>query len=121
MTTQEVANQYYELARQSKWIDIQNGLYDEQVQSREPEHVASRGVQVITKGREALKAKGTAHRAMIEAVHSQFCSEPLVAGNFFSVVLKREVTYKNQPRTETEEIGVFEVKNGKVVSEQFFY
>jgi len=121
MTTQEVANQYYELARQSKWIDIQDGLYDEQVLSREPEHVASRGVQVITKGREALKAKGAAHRAMIDAVHSQYCSEPLVAGNFFSVVLRRDVTYKDKPRMETEEIGVFEVKDGKVVSEQFFY
>lgn len=121
MTTQEIANQYYELACQSKWIEIQDGLYDRQVLSREPEHAALRGVQVITKGLEALKAKGVAHRGMIETVHSQYCSEPLIAGNFFSVVLRRDVTYKDKPRMETEEIGIFEVKDGKVVSEQFFY
>jgi len=121
MTTQELAKRYYELASQSKWIEIQDGLYDEHVLSQEPEHAALRGVQVITKGRDALKAKGVAHREMIETVHSQYCSEPLIVGNFFSVVLKRDVTYKNKPRMETEEIGVFEVRDGKVVSEQFFY
>jgi hypothetical protein len=121
MTTQEVANRYYELACQSKWLEIQDELHDDNVICQEPEHVASRGVQVMTKGREAVKAKSIANRGMIETIHSQYCSEPIVGGNFFSVVLKRDVTFKNKPRMELEEICVFQVAEGKIISEQFFY
>ena len=121
MTTQEVANRYYELACQSKWVEILDELHDNSVICQEPEHVASRGVQVLTKGREAVKAKGAANREMIETIHSQYCSEPTVAGNFFSVVLKRDITFKGRPRMTLEEICVFQVTDGKIVSEQFFY
>jgi len=76
---------------------------------------------IITTGREAIKAKGAARRTTIEAIHSYTCSEPIVAGEFFSVVLKQEVTFKGQSRITLEEIGVFQVKGGKVVKEQFFY
>lgn len=121
MTTQEVANRYYELACQSKWIEIQDELHDDNVILQEPEHAVSRGLQVMTKGREAVNAKGIANREMIEALHSQYCSEPTVAGNFFSVALKRDVTFKGKPRVKLEEICVFRVTEGKIISEQFFY
>ena len=121
MTTQEIANRYYELASQGKWTEIQDGFHADNVISQEPEHAASRGVQVITKGKEAIKAKSVANRQKIEAVHSQYCSEPTVAGDFFTVVLKRALTFKNGPRMDTEEICVFQVKEGKIVLEQFFY
>jgi hypothetical protein len=44
-----------------------------------------------------------------------------VAGEFFSVVLKQDVTFKGKPRITLEEIGVFHVQDGKIVKEQFFY
>ena len=121
MTTQEIANRYYELAGQSKWIEIQDELHADTVVCQEPEHAALRGVQVMTKGREAVRAKGIANRELIETLHSQYCSEPTVAGNFFSVVLKREVTFKNKPRMNLEEICIFQVTEGKIISEQYFY
>jgi len=121
MTTQEVANRYYELASQKKWVEIQDEFHDDNVVCQEPEHAVSRGIQVLTKGKEAVKAKGAANRDMMEAQHSQYCSEPIVAGNFFSVVLKRDVTFKNKPRMQFEEVCVFQVKDGKIVLEQFFY
>jgi len=121
MTTQEIANRYYELAGQGKWTEIQDELHDDQVICQEPEHAVSRGLQVITKGREANKAKSAANREMIETLHHQYCSEPIVAGSFFSVVLKRDVTFRNRPRTNIEEICVFQVTGGKIVREQFFY
>jgi len=79
------------------------------------------GMAVITSGREAIKAKGIARRATMETMHSYSVSEPIVAGEFFSVVIKQEVTFKGKPRLSLEEIGVFQVKDGKVVKEQFFY
>ena len=121
MTTQEVAARYYELACQNKWIEIQDTLHDENIVSREPDHGVPAGIETITRGKAAVKAKTDAHRAMIETMHSRHTSEPLVAGNFFSIALKRDVTYKGRPRAISEEIAVIEVKNGKIVSETFFY
>jgi len=121
MTTQEVAARYRELMSESKFIEVQDTLYHEDVVCQEPEKAASMGFPVLTNGLEAVKAKGVARRAMIETRHSYTCSEPIVAGEFFSTVLKQDVTFKGQPRLTLEEIGVFHVKDGKVVKEQFFY
>ncbi len=121
MTTQETAARYHELISQRKFIEIQDTLYDENVVCQEPEKAALMGLAVFTNGREAIKAKGIARRATIETIHSYSCSEPIVAGEFFSVVLKQEVTFKGKPRVAIEEIGVFQVKNEKIVKEQFFY
>lgn len=121
MTTQEVANQYYELVNQNKQEQIINEFYSQNIVNREPEHIAVMGFPVITKGLDAVKAKSRARKEMIEQIHSGYCSEPVVCGNFFSVVLRRELTMKGKPRMSLEEIAVFEVKEGRIVSEQFFY
>jgi len=120
-TTQAIADRYYELASQSRWTEIQEELHHDAVICQEPAHAAARGVQVITEGKEALMAKSAHNRSMIETIHEQFCSVPQVAGDFFSIVLKRDITFKNRPRTQVEEIGVMHVKDGKIIHEQFFY
>jgi hypothetical protein len=85
------------------------------------EKATAMGLAVITQGKEAIKAKGVARRATIETIHSYHCSEPLVAGEFFSVVLRQDLTFKGRPRTTVEEIGIFQVRDGKIIKEQFFY
>jgi hypothetical protein len=121
MTTQETAARYRELMSERKFIEVQDTLYHEDVVCQEPEKAASMGFPVFTNGREAVKAKGVARRAMIETTHSYTCTEPIVAGEFFSVVLKQDLTFKGKPRIALEEVGVFQVKEGKVIKEQFFY
>ena len=121
MTTQEIATQYREWMNQRKFLEIQDTYYDAQVVSEESEKAAAMGMAVVTNGLDAVKAKGVARRATIETMHSYVCSEPLVAGDFFSVVLKQEVTFKGKPRMAIEEVAVFQVKNDKIVKEQFFY
>jgi hypothetical protein len=121
MTTQEIASRYYELASQRQIAEIHDNLYADDIVSQEPEKAAANGLAVITTGREAIKAKGAARRATIEAIHSYSCSTPIVAGEFFSVVLKQEVTFIGRPRLSLEEIAVFQVQNGRIVKEQFFY
>ncbi len=121
MTTQDIANRYYELASQAQWGKISEELHDDKVVCMEPEHMAAKGLPIKTEGKEALQAKAAANRQRIETLHTQYCSKPIVAGDFFSVELKRDVTFKNMSREQKEEIGVFRVKDGKIVSEQFFY
>jgi len=121
MTIQEIAARYHEMMNQRKFVEIQDTLYDEQVVNQEPEKAAAMGMPVHLTGREAVKAKGIARRATIETTHSYTCSEPVIAGDFFTVALRQDVTFKGKPRMTLEEIGVFQVKDGKVVKEQFFY
>jgi hydrogenase maturation factor HypE len=121
MTTQQVADRYYELAGQNKWSEIHETLHDENIVQRESENGRPAGIELETRGKAAVKAKSDAHRATIEAIHSRDTSKPLVAGNFFTTVLKRDVSYKGRPRINSEEIAVIEVKDGRIVSEAFFY
>jgi hypothetical protein len=121
MTTQEIASRYTQLANQSKWEQILEELHADNMVCREPEHAAQRGVQVLTEGKEAMKAKSARNRTMIQEIHSQTCSDPVVAGNFFTVALTRDVTFVNRPRVQLEEIGLFQVKDGRIISEEFFY
>lgn len=121
MTTQQVAARYYELAIQNKWSEIHETFHDEDIISKESEHGVPPGIDPITRGKAAVKAKGDTHRTMIEEIHSRYTSEPLVAGDFFSIVLRRDVTYKGKPREISEEIAVIGVKDGRIVSETFFY
>lgn len=121
MTTQELATRYRDLMNERKFLEIQDTLYAEDVICQEMEKATAMGLAIITRGKEAIKAKGIARRATIETMHSYFCSEPLVAGEFFTVILRQDVTFKGKPRATPEELGIFQVKDGKVVKEQFFY
>lgn len=121
MTTKEIAKRYYELMQQNKRNQIVDELYSQDIICKEPEWTIAMGVQTITKGLDAVLAKAKARMEMIEKVHSDSCSEPVVADKFFSVVLGRDLTLKGKPRMSINEIGVFEVKDGKIVLEHFFY
>jgi limonene-1,2-epoxide hydrolase len=121
MTTNEVAIRYYDLMQENKRGQIVDDLYSQDIVCKEPEHAITMGIPTITKGLDAVMAKSKARNEMIAEIHSDFCSEPIVAGNFFSVVLVRDVTMKGKPRMTLQEIGVFEVKGGKIVLEQFFF
>jgi len=121
MTTQEVANRYCKLMQQNKRSQITEELYSIDIVNKEPEHAIAMGVPTITKGLDAVLKKAKARMEMIEEVHSDFCSEPVVSDKFFSVALSRDITLKGKSRMNLHEIGVFEVKEGKIISEQFFY
>jgi hypothetical protein len=58
---------------------------------------------------------------MVEEVHGGWVSEPLVAGNHIAFGMGMDVTMKGKGRTKMDEIAVYEVKDGRIVKEQFFY
>ena len=118
MTTQEVANRMNELFKENKWMEAQDELFADEAVSIEPEN--SPGLKSV-KGKAAIKQKGDDFNAMVEDMHGGWVSEPLVAGNFISFGMGMDVTMKGQGRMKMDEIAVYEVKDGKVVREQFFY
>jgi hypothetical protein len=121
MTTQDVANRYMQLQKQGKWMEIQTELYSHDVISLEPEHAVNIGLPVVTKGLDAVITKGKNWSESIEQMHSGYCTEPLVAGNYFTVAMGFDATFKTAGRIKTDEIALFEVKDGKIIKEQFFF
>jgi len=118
MTTQEVANRFYELAQAGNWNQIQDELYSSDAKSIEPP--AAQGLQTVT-GLDKIKEKGRQWEAMTEQVHGGYCNEPQVAGNYFTCIMGTDITFKGQGRQKMEEVAVYEVRDGKIVSEQFFF
>lgn len=122
MTIKEVVARYMELEKQGKFEEIQNELYSKDIVCIEPEHAVNMGMQVVTKGLDAVIAKGKAWGQNIAEMHSGYTSEPIIAGNFFSVAMGFDATFKqDNQRRQLDEIAVFEVKDGKIIKEQFFF
>lgn len=119
MTTQEVADELVRLCRDGKFHEAVATLYGENIVSVEA--AAPPGGSRESKGLEAVKAKGAWWEANHE-VHSATVEGPLVAGSHFSTTFKMDVTFKPAGRrVQVEEIAVYQVADGKVVYEQFFY
>lgn len=121
MTTQQVAEHYLQLYKNGRVMEIYDELYSSDIVCNEPEHAAAMGIPTLTKGIIAVKAKSKARQELIQEVHSGYCSEPVVGGDYFSVAMGRDLTFKNGQRRKLEEIAVFGVKDGKIISETFFY
>lgn len=118
MTTQEVAKRLNELFKENKWNEAQEELFSDDAESIEPPH--SRGLQTV-KGKEAIKQKGIDFQNMVEEVHGGWCSEVLAGGNYLTCTMGLDCTMKGMGRMKMEEVCVYEVKDGKIVKEQFFY
>ena len=118
MTTQEVANRMNELFKENKWQEVQDELFADDVLSLEPEH--SQAVKTV-QGRDALKKKAQDFNGMIEEMHGGYSGEPIVAGNHIAIAMGMDVTMKGMGRVKMDEIAVYEVKDGKIVKEQFFF
>ena len=117
MTTQEVADRFYQLAQQGNFDQIQEELYDENVKSIEPANSNWQNVQGLDKVREKAKQ----WQEMTEEMHGGYTNKPQVAGNFFTCIMGMDVTIKGQGRMKMDEVALYEVKDGKIVLEHFFF
>jgi SnoaL-like domain len=118
MTTKDVANRLYELFKENKWMEAQQELFSNDAESIEPKD--SPGLQSV-KGIDAIRKKGEDFNNMVEEVHGGWVSEPLVAGKYITVAMGMDCTYKGMGRQKMDEIALYEVKDGKIIKEQFFY
>ncbi|MFD2824555.1 SnoaL-like domain-containing protein [Lacinutrix iliipiscaria] len=117
MDTKEVANKWAKMCREGQNLECVNELYAENVTSRE----IPGWPQELTSGKQNVWDKNKAWLDSVEEYHGGEISEPIVAGNHFSTKMNFDVTFKERGRVQMEELAVFEVKDGKIVHEQFFY
>ena len=118
MTTQEIANRLVELCRKDDFETAQNELFSEDALSIEP--YATPAFEKETKGRKAIEEKGKKWNEMVQEMHGIAVSDALLASNSFACTMKMDVTMKEGGHMDMTELCVYEVKDGKIISEQFF-
>ena len=117
MTTKEIATRLVKLCREGEFETAQKELFAENAISIEPQ--ASPGFEKETKGLKGILDKGHKFQAMVEEVHGNTVSEPLVTNNSIAFTLSMDVTMQGK-RSTMSELCVYGVKDGKVVLEEFF-
>lgn len=117
MTTQEIATQLADLCRKGEYETIYKELYSPSCISIEPKGAPNE----LCEGMEAMAAKGKAWNESMEQFHGSAVGDPIVAGNHFCMTMMIDATFKERGRVKTEELCVYEVQDGKIVKEQFFY
>ena len=117
MTTEEVAKKVVELVRKQAWYLALDTLYDDNVVSVEAYSMG--GGSPETSGKEGVRGKIDWWVNAME-VHSFDAKGPFVGHDRFVVQYDADVTDKNsKERRKLSEVGVYTVKDGKIVREEF--
>lgn len=119
MTTQEIAQKLVALCAKGEFEQAQKELYAEDAVSIEP--YATDAFPKEVKGLENLHNKVKVFWEGVEKMHSINVSEPLVTAGAIAFSMTMDVDMKGQGRQDMTEICVYEVKDGKVATEQFFF
>lgn len=118
LTTHDVAKRFNELAQQEKWFEIQDEFFADNVRSIDPPNSPYFG---NAEGKAQVRKKGEDFVKRIEVFHSGHTTEPQVIGNHFTVGRSKDMTVQGLGRIQINEIMLYEVRDGKIVLEQFFY
>lgn len=118
MTVQEIASRFHALAQEEKWFEIQETLFADNVKSIDPPGSPYFG---YAEGKAAVRKKGEAFLQTVEAFHGASTTAPVIGGNHFAAGRHVDITVQGHGRIQLDEIMLYEVKDGKIISEQFFY
>ena len=122
MDTKEVGRKLVELCKAGKNQEAIETLYDKDIVSVEAESGPSMPAEM--RGIDAIKGKNQWWTENHE-VHSAEVKGPYANGDRFAVNFHYDVTSKSGEmkgkRFTMEEVGVYDVRNGKITREEFFY
>lgn len=118
MTTQEIANRLVAMCREGKVEEAKEELFAPDIISLEPHEGL---LPKETHGMDAIRKKAELFISMVENFFGSVISEPIVAGDYFSVAWDTDIQMKGEARKTTGELCVYKISAGKIISEQFFY
>ena len=118
MNTQEIAKKLVAYCKDANWEGAQRELYASNARSIEPYSTPEFEKETI--GLDAILAKGDKFSSMVEKMHSITIGEPMVAESSLAFLMTMDVTMKGQGRMKMAEICLYKVKDGKIISEEFF-
>ena len=119
MKAMEIGKKLTELCKQGKNTEALDTLYADDAVSVEA--MAPPGGHQEAKGLAAIKAKGEWWLSNHD-IHAASVSGPWPHGDRFIVGFVYDVTHKpSAKRMKLDEVGLYTVRNGKIVREEFFY
>ena len=118
MSTNEIATRLVELCRKGDFETAQKELFTKDAVSIEPHSTPAFAKE--TKGLDAILEKGKKWNEMVQEVHSMTFSDPVVAANSFACTMRMNITMKERGQMDMTELCVYQVKDGKIVAEEFF-
>jgi len=119
MSTMDIAKQLVELCRQGKNMEAVNTLFSDEIVSVEAG--APPGMEREARGIAAVRAKSEWWLANHE-IHSGAVTGPWPHDDRFVVGFQYDVTNKpSGQRMKLDEVGLYYVRGGKIVREEFFY
>ncbi|PYJ21511.1 MAG: nuclear transport factor 2 family protein [Verrucomicrobia bacterium] len=117
VNTEQVAQKVVVLVRKQAWHEALDALYDKDIVSVEARTMD--GSSPETRGIDGVRGKVDWWLENMH-VHSFKADGPFVAHDRFVVQYDADVTDKNsKQRMQLSEVGVYTVKNGKIVREEF--
>jgi len=118
MTTKEITSRFIELCRKGDFTSVQKELFSEDAVSIEPHSTPAFDKE--TKGLQAIIEKGKKWQDMVKESHEIAVSDPVIAGNSFACTMRMHVTMKEAGEMDMTELCVYKIKDGKIISEEFF-
>ncbi len=118
MTTKEVAVLLVDMCRNGEVEQAKEKLFAEDIVSIEPVEGA---LPKEIKGMGAIRKKAELFISMVENFYGNTISDPVVAGDYFCITWDTDLQMKGEARKNTSELCVYKTREGKIISEQFFY
>lgn len=118
MTTQDIAARLHELVKQGDNETAYRELFAENAVAIEPKFPGFERVE----GLDNIRKKGEALVSNLKEIKSRSVSETLIVGDHhISLGISIDAIMKDDNPFKFSEIVVYEVADGKIISEQFFY
>ena len=117
MTTAEIANRLVSMCRDGKIEETKEELFSPDIRSIEPRE------GLLPKEIKGMKAIRIKHNYLLRMLKI-FMDTPfqiLVAGDYFAVSWNTDLQMRGEERKANSELCLYHVKDGNIISEQFFY
>lgn len=112
----EVGKALVEMFNKGQFSEIEEMFWSPKVAS-----IEGYGVSLVWKGRKAVEAKNNEWMST-HKIHSASAEGPFVGGTGFAVKFKMDVEETPTGKRQVmDEVGVYRIKNGKIVEEEFMY
>ena len=118
MNTEQIAEKLTSLLREGKFEEVYDTLFDQEkikhIEPQSPYFADLTGVK-------AIKEKDETMQGNIAEFHSMEVGDAITSKDFIALPYKASFTMKDGNKVELDEIIVYQVENGKIILEQFFY
>ncbi|MEM7552080.1 MAG: nuclear transport factor 2 family protein [Bacteroidota bacterium] len=118
MKNRELAEKLKKAIEQTDLETIHSEIFSEDIESIEPNFEPL----PYAAGIKQVKEKAQMFGGNIQELHSKSITEEVtVSGDYIALGMAFDATLKDGNRMKLEELVVYRVKDGKVISEQIFY